>query len=292
MKNTQKHNDRLEFGRAWTRTCAAIRQAAPSPDELDILFDDLCEFSLEEVCEALAYHRRHSRFAPLEADIFEYVNSQDCPDAEWDLVFRSIHGVGFSEDVSCCFESIRTAIAVNRMGGRSVIASRIISGGSEKCRQEFARIFSQVASVRECPVSMKYCPGEPKKGQRIQMLSQNPAFRDAYVLESDLLADLEKQNRKISPEIVRIAVQMIQPPEYLIGTVYQMPEDAWTGTEPLALAAVLNPEECLFRVSENLWAIQLPKGGFVSKTEYKNRITVSIPQIEDTRALKEEDLGI
>ena len=283
MKNTNQHNDRLDFGRVWTRTCAAMRQAAPSPDELDILFDDLCEFSLEEVREALAYHRRHSRFAPLEADIFEYVNSQDCPDAEWDLVFRSIHGVGFSEDVSCCFENIRTAVAVNRMGGRSLIASRIYSGGTDKCRQEFVRIFSQVASVRECPVSMRYCPGEPKEEQRIQMLSQNPAFRDAYVLESDLLADLEKQNRKISPEIVRIPVQMIQPPEYLIGTVYRMPEDAWTGAESFALAAVLNPGECLFRVSENSWAIQLPKGGFLSKTEYKNRITVSFPQIEEAQ---------
>lgn len=281
MKNTQKHNDRIEFGRAWTRTCAAMRQAAPSSDELDILFEDLLEFSLEEVREALAYHRRSSRFAPLEADVFEYVNSRECPDAEWDLVFRSIHGVGFSEDVSCCFENIRTAIAVNRMGGRSVIASRIYSGGTDKCRQEFVRIFSQVASVRECPVSMRYCPGEPKEGQRIQMLSQNPAFRDSYVLEPDLLADLEKQNRMISPEIVRIPVQMIQPPEYLIGTMYPIPEDAWTGAESLALAAVLNPGECLFRVSENLWAIQLPKGGFLSKTEYKNRITVSLPQIEE-----------
>lgn len=281
MKNTNQRNDRFEFGKVWTRTCAAMRQAAPSSDELDILFEDLLEFSLEEVRDALTYHRRHSRFAPLEADIFEYVNSRDCPDAEWDLVFRSIHGVGFSEDVSCCFENIRTAIAVNRMGGRSVIASRIISSGNDKCRQEFVRIFSQVASVRECPAVMKYCPGEPKKGQRIQMLSRNPAFRDSYVLETDLLADLEKQNRKISPEIVRIAVQMIQPPEYLIGTVYQMPEDIWTGTEKEAAAAVLNPEECLFRVSETSWAIQLPKKGFLSKAEYKARMTAGIPQIEE-----------
>lgn len=290
MKNTNQHNDRLDFGRAWTRTCAAIRQAAPSPDELDILFDDLCEFSLEDVCEALAYHRRHSRFAPLEADIFEYVNSQDCPDAEWELVLDSINAVGFSVNISCCFENIRTAIAVNRMGGRNIIASRISSsGGEEKCRQEFVRTFSQVTSILGYPAAKKYCPGE-SKSQRIQMLSQNPAFRDSYVLEPDLLADLEKQNRKISPEIVRIPVQMLQPPEHLIGIVYQMPEDAWTGIKPAALAAVRQGEgECLFRVSETSWAIQLPKGGFVSKTEYKNRITVSFPQIEKT---KEEDLGI
>lgn len=283
MKQTKQRNDRMEFCRLWADACAVMNQPAPHQNTLDILFSDLMEFSLEEVREALAYHRRHSRFAPLEADIFEYVNSRDCPDAEWELVLRSINGVGFSEDVSCCFENIRTAIAVNRMGGRSVIASRIMSGGTDKCRQEFVRIFSQVASVRECPVSMRYCPGEPKEGQRIQMLSQNPAFRDSYVLESDLLADLEKQNRKISPEIVRIPVQMIKPPEYLIGTVYQLPEDAWTGTEKEVLTAVLNPDECLFRVSANSWAIQLPKGGFLSKTEYKNRITAGIPQIEETQ---------
>lgn len=281
MKQTKQRNDRMEFCRLWADACAVMNQPAPHQNTLDILFSDLMEFSLEEVREALAYHRRHSRFAPLEADIFEYVNSQDCPDAEWELVCRSIHGVGFSEDVSCCFENIRTAIAVNRMGGRNFIASRISSsGGEEKCRQEFVRIFSQVASVRECPVSMRYCPGE-SKSQRIQMLSQNPAFRDSYVLEPDLLADLEKQNRKISPDIVRIPVQMIQPPEYLIGTIYPIPEDAWTGTETEALAAVLNPDECLFRVSANSWAIQLPKEGFLSKAEYQTRITAGIPQIEE-----------
>lgn len=290
MKNTNQRNDRLEFGRAWTRTCAAIRQAAPSPDELDILFEDLIEFSLEEICEALAYHRRNSRFAPLEADIFEYVNSRDCPDAEWELVLQSINAVGFSVNISCCFENIRTAIAVNRMGGRNIIASRISSsGGEEKCRQEFVRTFSQVTSILGYPAAKKYCPGE-SKSQRIQILSQNPAFRDSYVFVSDLLADLEKQNRKLSPEIIRTDVQRIQPPAYLIGTVYQISDDVWTGTETEALAAVRQGEgECLFRVSENSWAIQLPKGGFVSKTEYKNRITVSFPQIEKT---KEEDLGI
>ena len=285
MKNTQKRNDRSEFGRAWTRTCAAMRQSAPSADDLDILFEDLMEFSLEEVREALAYHRRHSRFAPLEADIFEYMNVRDCPDAEWEMVFRSIHGVGFSEEVSVCFENIRTAIAVNRMGGRRIIANRIGSDGAEKCRQEFVRVFSQVTSVREYPAAMKYCPASPKD-TRVLCLSENPRFRDSYVLVSDLLADLEKQNRKLSPEIIRTDVQRIQPPAYLIGTVYQISDDVWTGTEPEALAAVRQGDgESLFRVSENgVWAIRLPKAGFVSKAEYKARVSDSETlKIEENR---------
>lgn len=272
MKQTKQRNDRMEFCRLWADACAVMNQPAPNQNTLDILFSDLMEFSLEEVREALAYHRRHSRFAPLEADIFEYVNSQDCPDAEWDLVFRSIHGVGFSEEVSVCFENIRTAIAVNRMGGRRIIANRIGADGAEKCRQEFVRVFSQVTSVREYPAAMKYCPASPKD-QRVLCLSENPAFRDSYVCISDLLTDLEKQNRKLSPEIIRTDVQRIQPPAYLIGTVYQISDGVWTGTETEALAAVRQGEgESLFRVSENgVWAIRLPKAGFVSKAEYRAR---------------------
>ncbi len=272
MKNTNKRNDRIEFFRLWGEACAVMNQPSPPQSTLELLFGDLMEFSLEEVREALAYHRRHSRFAPLEADIFEYMNVRDCPDAEWEMVFRSIHGVGFSEEVSVCFENIRTAIAVNRMGGRRIIANRIGADGAEKCRQEFVRVFSQVTSVREYPAAMKYCPASPKD-QRILCLSENPRFHDSYVFVSDLLADLEKQNRKLSPEIIRTDVQRIQPPSYLIGTVYQISDDVWTGTEPEALAAVRQGEgESLFRVSENgVWAIRLPKAGFVSKAEYRAR---------------------
>jgi hypothetical protein len=111
--------DYSQFVTIWTQA-SELYNKAPSDGALDLIFNALQRFDLEQIKQGLTAHindPKHGDFAPKPADIVRHIEGDGDSRAlaAWSAVDRAIRTVGPYESV--VFDDPRTMAAVDDMGG-------------------------------------------------------------------------------------------------------------------------------------------------------------------------------
>jgi hypothetical protein len=142
------------FKQVWCMTCTAVGATAPDLETLYMIFDDLMEYSIEQVLAALKNHRKTSQFMPKPADVINFIKNNDTTAAEsWALVDWAIMNFG---PRAVCFEDPRIAITLNKMGGYFYLINNLTDKNEDFYRKEFIEMFNNVIP-EHYPPKMKAC---------------------------------------------------------------------------------------------------------------------------------------
>ncbi len=112
-------NDYFEFVEIWSQV-AEVYNKQPSDGALNLIFNALQRFDLEQIKQGLTAHindPKHGDFAPKPADIVRHIEGDGDSRAlaAWSKVEQAIRTVGPYESV--VFDDPRTMAAVDDMGG-------------------------------------------------------------------------------------------------------------------------------------------------------------------------------
>lgn len=112
-------NDYFEFVEIWSQV-AEVYNKQPSDGALNLIFNALQRFDLEQIKQGLTAHindPKHGDFAPKPADIVRHIEGDGDSRAlaAWSAVEQAIRTVGPYESV--VFDDPRTMAAVDDMGG-------------------------------------------------------------------------------------------------------------------------------------------------------------------------------
>lgn len=181
------------FKQVWCMTCAAVGATAPDMETLYMIFDDLMEYSIEQVLAALKNHRKTSQFMPKPADIINFIKNNDTTAAEsWALVDWAIMNFG---PRAVCFEDTRIAITLNKMGGYFYLINNLTDKNEDFYRKEFIETFNNVIP-EHYPAEMKACFNGTEP-----VIAYVSAAKQAYAYKrtNDVLTELQNGAAKISP---------------------------------------------------------------------------------------------
>ena len=186
-------NDFLTFGHVWSQTCNVLGAPAPDSETLEIIFDDLRDYPLEQVLAALKNHRKTSQFMPKPADIVNFIKNAESSAAEsWSLVEWSIMNFG---PRAVCFEDTRIAITLNKMGGYFYLINNLTDKNEDFYRKEFIEMFNNVIP-EHYPAEMKACLNGTEP-----LIAYVSAAKQAYAYKQtkEVLNELQNGAAKISP---------------------------------------------------------------------------------------------
>ena len=181
------------FQQAWRMTCAAVGATPPDSSTLYMIFDDLMEYSIEQVLAALKNHRKTSQFMPKPADVINFIKNNDTTAAEsWALVDWAIMNFG---PRAVCFEDTRIAITLNKMGGYFYLINNLTDKNEDFYRKEFIETFNNVIP-EHYPTEMKACLNGTEP-----VIAYVSAAKQAYAYKQtkDVLNELQNGAAKISP---------------------------------------------------------------------------------------------
>lgn len=181
------------FQQAWRMTCAAVGATPPDSSTLYMIFDDLMEYSIEQVLAALKNHRKTSQFMPKPADVINFIKNNDTTAAEsWALVDWAITNFG---PRAVCFEDTRIAITLNKMGGYFYLINNLTDKNEDFYRKEFIEMFNNVIP-EHYPAEMKACFNGTEP-----VIAYVSAAKQAYAYKqtNDVLTELQNGAAKISP---------------------------------------------------------------------------------------------
>ena len=186
-------NDFLTFGHVWSQTCNVLGAPAPDSETLEIIFDDLRDYPLEQVLAALKNHRKTSQFIPKPADIVNFIKNAESTAAEsWSLVEWSIMNFG---PRAVCFEDTRIAITINKMGGYFFLINHLTDQNDDFYRKEFIDIFDSVQPQYYHP-EMKICLKGPDPWLGFVNANREPY---AYLKTAHVMAELNGGADRITP---------------------------------------------------------------------------------------------
>ena len=181
------------FQQAWRMTCAAVGATPPDSSTLYMIFDDLMEYSIEQVLAALKNHRKTSQFMPKPADVINFIKNNDTTAAEsWALVDWAIMNFG---PRAVCFEDTRIAITLNKMGGYFYLINNLTDKNEDFYRKEFIEMFNNVIP-EHYPAEMKACLNGTEP-----LIAYVSAAKQAYAYKqtNDVLSELQNGAAMISP---------------------------------------------------------------------------------------------
>ena len=181
------------FQQAWRMTCAAVGATPPDSSTLYMIFDDLMEYSIEQVLAALKNHRKTSQFMPKPADVVNFIKNSDTTAAEsWALVDWAIMNFG---PRAVCFEDTRIAITINKMGGYFYLINNLTDKNEDFYRKEFIETFNNVIP-EHYPPEMKACLNGTEP-----VIAYVSAAKQAYAYKQtkDVIAELQSGAATISP---------------------------------------------------------------------------------------------
>ena len=181
------------FKQVWCMTCTAVGATAPDMETLYMIFDDLMEYSIEQVLAALKNHRKTSQFMPKPADVINFIKNNDTTAAEsWALVDWAIMNFG---PRAVCFEDTRIAITLNKMGGYFYLINNLTDKNEDFYRKEFIETFNNVIP-EHYPAEMKACLNGTEP-----VIAYVSAAKQAYAYKQtkDVLNELQNGAAKISP---------------------------------------------------------------------------------------------
>lgn len=181
------------FKQVWCMTCAAVGATSPDLETLYMIFDDLMEYSIEQVLAALKNHRKTSQFMPKPADVINFIKNNDTTAAEsWALVDWAIMNFG---PRAVCFEDTRIAITLNKMGGYFYLINNLTDKNEDFYRKEFIEMFNNVIP-EHYPAEMKACLNGTEP-----LIAYVSAAKQAYAYKQtkDVLNELQNGAVKISP---------------------------------------------------------------------------------------------
>ena len=171
-------------------------------------FNVLKDLDLEIISEALREHAKTSSFPPLVKDVLDYARKNvEGVEAgvEWVLAAWAVDTFG---PRPVCFQNVRTAITINKMGGYRYLRDNLNEKNEDYRRKEFIEIFESISSVSKYPAEMKFC-GTGAEQQHINTPSDYMAAwvwyaghqKDTYahLHIRNLLAQLESGAEKIVP---------------------------------------------------------------------------------------------
>jgi hypothetical protein len=181
------------FQQAWRMTCAAVGATPPDSSTLYMIFDDLMEYSIEQVLAALKNHRKTSQFMPKPADVINFIKNNDTTAAEsWALVDWAIMNFG---PRAVCFEDTRIAITLNKMGGYFYLINNLTDKNEDFYRKEFIETFNNVIP-EHYPAEMKACFNGTEP-----VIAYVSAAKQAYAYKQtkDVMNELQNGAATISP---------------------------------------------------------------------------------------------
>jgi hypothetical protein len=181
------------FKQVWCMTCTAVGATAPDLETLYMIFDDLMEYSIEQVLAALKNHRKTSQFMPKPADVINFIKNNDTTAAEsWALVDWAIMNFG---PRAVCFEDPRIAITLNKMGGYFYLINNLTDKNEDFYRKEFIEMFNNVIP-EHYPAEMKACLNGTEP-----VIAYVSAAKQAYAYKQtkEVLNELQNGAAKISP---------------------------------------------------------------------------------------------
>lgn len=205
-----KNNDYLAFADAWIATCNVLGFMAPNDMALQMIFDDLMEYSIEQVLAALKNHRKTSQFMPKPADVINFIKNNDTTAAEsWALVDWAIMNFG---PRAVCFEDTRIAITLNKMGGYFYLINNLTDKNEDFYRKEFIEMFNNVIP-EHYPAEMKACLNGAEPVIAYVSFAKQPY---AYRKTADVLNELAAGVLRISPPADTTAVITYEQPKFKV----------------------------------------------------------------------------
>lgn len=200
-----KQQDYQDFRTLWCSVAENYSSSVVSDCAVSLAFQALLDLDLSDIRKALLEHVRTSAFAPKPVDILTIVrkNSADTSAAqEWVLVMWAIDAFG---PKSVCFQNVRTAVTVNKMGGYHFLLNSLTEKNEDFYRKEFIETYEDTG-IRNYPAEMRYC-GTGTELQYINTPSDYmPAWvwyvssrrnTDAHIHISELLSQLDKGTDKL-----------------------------------------------------------------------------------------------
>lgn len=181
------------FKQVWCMTCTAVGATSPDLETLYMIFDDLMEYSIEQVLAALKNHRKTSQFMPKPADVINFIKNNDTTAAEsWALVDWAIMNFG---PRAVCFEDTRIAITLNKMGGYFYLINNLTDKNEDFYRKEFIETFNNVIP-EHYPPEMKACLNGTEP-----VIAYVSAAKQAYAYKQtkEVMNELQNGAAKISP---------------------------------------------------------------------------------------------
>jgi len=113
-------NDATNFGKVLTRTLKLYPGAATTPDVIELWFEVLMQFPIEDIATALNRHVAdpdQGRFQPKPADVIAHLAGGAATRGmrAWTLVEKAVRSVGHYRSV--CFDDAVTNKLIDEMGG-------------------------------------------------------------------------------------------------------------------------------------------------------------------------------
>lgn len=207
-----KNSDFVIFSEAWGATCNVLGFAPPNEAAMEIIFDDLMEYSIEQVLAALKNHRKTSQFMPKPADVINFIKNNDTTAAEsWSLVEWSIMNFG---PRAVCFEDTRIAITLNKMGGYCFLINHLTDQNDDFYRKEFIEIFDSV-NPEHYPPEMKACLNGAEPVIAYVSFAKQPY---AYRKTADVLNELAAGVIRLNPPADTTATITYESPGFKIDS--------------------------------------------------------------------------
>lgn len=205
-----KNSDFVIFSEAWGATCNVLGFTPPNEAAMEIIFDDLMEYSIEQVLAALKNHRKTSQFMPKPADVINFIKNNDTTAAEsWSLVEWSIMNFG---PRAVCFEDTRIAITLNKMGGYCFLINHLTDSNDDFYRKEFIEIFDSV-NPEHYPPEMKACLNGAEPVIAYVSFAKQPY---AYRKTADVLNELASGATRLTPPADTTAVITYEQPKFKV----------------------------------------------------------------------------
>lgn len=205
-----KNSDFVIFSEAWGATCNVLGFTPPNEAAMEIIFDDLMEYSIEQVLAALKNHRKTSQFMPKPADVVNFIKNSDTTAAEsWALVEWSIMNFG---PRAVCFEDTRIAITLNKMGGYCFLINHLTDQNDDFYRKEFIEIFDSV-NPEHYPPEMKACLNGAEPVIAYVSFAKQPY---AYRKTADVLNELAAGVIRLNPPADTTAVITYEQPKFKV----------------------------------------------------------------------------
>lgn len=144
---------------------AAELTTVPNGKEVDrvtlALFEELIQYPLEPVREAVRDHCRAEKFFPMLADIVARIEgrAEDRAAAAWAMVLRAMGRFGYYDSVK--FSDPATHYAIGQMGGWRYLSEHLTAESAPFRAKDFARFFGigeRVASWENAPGKVRVAP--------------------------------------------------------------------------------------------------------------------------------------
>ena len=154
-----RSQDFKEFSKVWRSRHEAFGRTLSDQAVFDA-FTDLNDVDFEVVKAALREHSRTSEFPPVVKNVLDYARKNiEGVEAgvEWVLAAWAVDTFG---PRPVCFQNVRTAITINKMGGYRYLRDNLNEKNEDYRRKEFIETFESISSVGKYPADMKFCgPG-------------------------------------------------------------------------------------------------------------------------------------